>query len=383
MFESELSYFQVRHERIDVDAQRSLMRLSKNPATEPDAVFLNDSVRNGTLVGIFAEDQRAPALRALKLTGGWWKLIPAGQDAVIVLDPENLGPMGKPLIAFRRTLRPYPARIDAALVRMSRRLRAGFVPCTDPASTGERLPDVVPQRCAGNRVTSNCCCPMDNTVRVWIRAFIPGNFNDSALLLTSGPLAGRTAVRDPGGSGGNTRGLLTDQRTFDSRFTGPSARFESSIRLITDPPAGFVRLGPSTVTTDTAVVLPPGAPVAPVVRGPRSAPAFVEIAPSVVGGLPARNFTYSASVANTGTAAPFTTSVTATLTVAFQHKRQVLVSIRGVAFAFALELYADAGMCDPATVFRGVLNPPATTSGVVRRAFSGEAFISCGAQCAA
>src|SRR5262245_11593202 len=116
--------------RISVPAQHSLVRLSKNPATNPDAIGMLGEVKAGRLAGIFCVNWKIPAQRARRHGLWWWTVIPKGEDAVLMLDPDN--PLaGKPLIAFRRELdhrdkegcgrlpnerwmAPSPARIDAA-----------------------------------------------------------------------------------------------------------------------------------------------------------------------------------------------------------------------------------------------------------------------------
>jgi hypothetical protein len=90
-------------QRISIPAQHSLVRLSKKPATSADAVGLLKAVKAGRLGGIFCVNWQKPAQRAIKLGKSWWTVIPSGEDAVLMLDPENLSG-GQPLIAFRREL---------------------------------------------------------------------------------------------------------------------------------------------------------------------------------------------------------------------------------------------------------------------------------------
>ncbi|HYJ87322.1 MAG TPA: hypothetical protein VEW46_14770 [Pyrinomonadaceae bacterium] len=115
--------------RISVPAQHSLVRLSKNPATNADAVGMLDEIKTGRLAGISCVNWKLPAQRALRLGLSWWTVIPKSEDAVLMLDPGNLL-TGPPLIAFRRELDPdcgllqgekrfaaSPARLDAALLK--------------------------------------------------------------------------------------------------------------------------------------------------------------------------------------------------------------------------------------------------------------------------
>jgi len=116
--------------RISVPAQHSLVRLSKNPATSADAVAMLQEIKAGRLAGIYCVNWEKSAQRALRLGSNWWSVIPQGEDAVLMLDPDNLS-AGVPLIAFRRDLAPdcgllagegrfsaSPSRLDAALIRV-------------------------------------------------------------------------------------------------------------------------------------------------------------------------------------------------------------------------------------------------------------------------
>src|SRR5262245_11704501 len=101
-------------QRISIPAQHSLVRLSNNPATNADAVGLLEKVKAGRLGGIFCVNWQRPVQRAIRLGQSWWTVIPAGVDAVLLLDPEN--PLaGQPLIAFSQVLdRRHPAMRAAA-----------------------------------------------------------------------------------------------------------------------------------------------------------------------------------------------------------------------------------------------------------------------------
>jgi len=137
--------------RISVPAQHSLVRLSKNPSTNADAVGMLEEIKAGRLAGIYCVNWKKAAQRALRFGKTWWTVIPRDEDAVLMLDPDNLS-SGPPLIAFRRELDPRPeqgcgllpnerpvppspTRLDAALLRAwvsYRRWRTGEVaPCND------------------------------------------------------------------------------------------------------------------------------------------------------------------------------------------------------------------------------------------------------------
>ena len=128
-----ISYTEVNDNRFSVPAQESLMRMSKDPAKSVDANGLLQAVKSGQLAGIWCVNWKAPCDRAQRYGKSWGEVIPKGEDAVLMLDPDN--PLkGIPLIAFRRTLdlRPqkgcgklssdtslnyFPARLDAALLK--------------------------------------------------------------------------------------------------------------------------------------------------------------------------------------------------------------------------------------------------------------------------
>jgi len=112
---------ELMHPRIDVDAQRAIRRMSQgDEAASTDANDMFEAVTNGQLAGIFAVNQRVPALRANRMGIGWWQLIPEGQDSAVVLEPgqpTSPPPVGDqaPLIAFRDAVRKEPPRLEAAL----------------------------------------------------------------------------------------------------------------------------------------------------------------------------------------------------------------------------------------------------------------------------
>lgn len=152
--------------RISVPAQHSLVRLSKTPATSFDAVGMLEAIKSGQLAGINCVNWERAAKRAVRLGQTWGTAIPKGEDAVLMLDPDNPS-NGPPLIAFRReldprkdgcgtlksdaVLNPSPYRLDAALIRAWRaysRFRSrDIVPCDvagDAAVTPSGEPTVPP-----------------------------------------------------------------------------------------------------------------------------------------------------------------------------------------------------------------------------------------------
>jgi hypothetical protein len=229
-----LTYAQVRSTEIDVDAQRSLMRMSNRPATSDTAACIAAAVQSGTLLGIYAQDQKKPALRARdKLNRGWWQLIPPGEDSVVVLDRTD--PTAPPLITFRRTIRGDNARIDAAILKAWRTARlylsGKIIPCA-PGVASMPATNIVPGHlCSidGNSGDApDCCCQRIDSIRLFVRTVIPEHpRSQSAVLLTERPCAGKTAVLTRSGY------YLTDQRDFDSSTTA-SARTSSAMFLNTD-----------------------------------------------------------------------------------------------------------------------------------------------------
>lgn len=112
----------VRDDRIDVFAQRALLRLAQNPTTTDDAREMLSAVKGQTLAGIYKEDQRVPALRAQRMGAWWGTLIPPGTDAASVPDPANAA-TGLPIIVFRDQVRSAASRLDPALVEVWRELK--------------------------------------------------------------------------------------------------------------------------------------------------------------------------------------------------------------------------------------------------------------------
>ena len=148
-----LSERELIHPAIDVDAQRSLRRMSlADEASSRDANGMFAAVKTGELAGIYAADQKVPALRAKRMGIGWWQLIPEGEDSALVLEqgqPTKPLPRGElaPLIAFRPSIRSQPPRLDAALRKAWRsfeKLRAGQAGVCDlgalTTSASEALP---------------------------------------------------------------------------------------------------------------------------------------------------------------------------------------------------------------------------------------------------
>ncbi|HEX6041289.1 peptidoglycan recognition family protein [Longimicrobium sp.] len=104
----------VIHPAIDVHAQYALMRMSRgDPSARADAWGMLGAVKAGRL-GIYKVDQQKPALRAKKLGSSWWTVIPAGEDAAVLMEPGGTEP---PFIVFRDGVKGDAARLDPALRR--------------------------------------------------------------------------------------------------------------------------------------------------------------------------------------------------------------------------------------------------------------------------
>ncbi len=102
----------VIHERIDVHAQRSIVRLSKGSRDERFiSRFLLRGVQYGTLGGIYIVNQKVPALRAKALGKGWWTLL-QGRPALCWNEPQGERPL---IILGTETVKQAPV-LDAALV---------------------------------------------------------------------------------------------------------------------------------------------------------------------------------------------------------------------------------------------------------------------------
>ena len=150
-----LSERELIHPAIDVDAQRSLRRMSlADEASSRDANGMFAAVKTGELAGIYAADQKVPALRAKRMGIGWWQLIPEGEDSALVLEqgqPTKPLPRGElaPLIAFRPSIRSQPPRLDAALRKAWRsfeQLRSGQAGLCEPGSLTTAASETLPMR---------------------------------------------------------------------------------------------------------------------------------------------------------------------------------------------------------------------------------------------
>ena len=107
-----LSSHDVMKKTIDVSAQYSLVRMSKDSKTLSKAANgLLEAINENKIGGIYQEDQQAPALAAREMGTYWWKLIPKGQD-VAVVQSKSKGT----LIVLDKDIVSNRAKVDAALL---------------------------------------------------------------------------------------------------------------------------------------------------------------------------------------------------------------------------------------------------------------------------
>ncbi len=141
--------------RIDVVAKFALQRMIKRPDMAVDAARLIRGINGGTLAGIFGENLLAAAKLAQKLGTVRWKLVPKGEAAALILDPEA-PTVAPPTIIFRvkeekppgkRVWPLPPERMDPALQKASRTFalfqQRELVPCASSPSAIP-VPNLVP-----------------------------------------------------------------------------------------------------------------------------------------------------------------------------------------------------------------------------------------------
>lgn len=148
----ELTYDDVRDERIEVAAQHSLVRLSKKtPAERQAATEMVAAVKSGQLLGILQENQQAPAKRARSAGGNWWEIVPPGSDATMQKDPYGAE---QPILVFRGTAAndADKTRLDDALSGEWRRFIAQTGTPQVTGCVGAGIPNrdatAIPRTCA-------------------------------------------------------------------------------------------------------------------------------------------------------------------------------------------------------------------------------------------
>jgi hypothetical protein len=112
-FAESFSNYDVIDGRIDVSAQKSLIRLKSNPATSGDATAMLSAVKSGRLAGIYGDDLLASAQLAALLGTVRWELVLHGRDAALIREPN---PAAAPNIIFRTHIRNDSPRLDRALL---------------------------------------------------------------------------------------------------------------------------------------------------------------------------------------------------------------------------------------------------------------------------
>jgi hypothetical protein len=105
----------VMDERIDVQAQYSLLRMLKTGDEDAaDASAMVSAVKAQLLAGIYQQDQQKPALRAQKVGKGWWQLFDGQPDERLAFcwkEPAESAPM----IVMRKGVKSSPGGLDPAL----------------------------------------------------------------------------------------------------------------------------------------------------------------------------------------------------------------------------------------------------------------------------
>ncbi|MGH9382809.1 MAG: S8 family serine peptidase, partial [Vicinamibacterales bacterium] len=110
-------------ERIDPDAQFSLIRMSKGPPdARTDAVGMLSAIKAGELAGIFGDNLKKAAELSARHGTARWLLIPKGEDAAVILEPGDFTASQPPTILFKggdppkhHGIRKDPQRMDRAL----------------------------------------------------------------------------------------------------------------------------------------------------------------------------------------------------------------------------------------------------------------------------
>ena len=123
LFAESFSNYDVIDSRIDVGAQKALIRMKGNPATSADAAEMLAAVKSGQLAGIFGDDLRAAAQLASRLDTVRWELVPRGQVAALIRERNASAP---PTIIFRAQYRGDRQRLDPALAAVWRNFLDGL-----------------------------------------------------------------------------------------------------------------------------------------------------------------------------------------------------------------------------------------------------------------
>ena len=112
--------------RIDVRAKFALQRLLKSSDAAGAAALIQD-IESGRLNGIFGDDLGVAAKRAAERGTVRWKLVPPGQDAIVLND----GLPGAPVLLFKEAAGGKP-RLDRALIEAHGGTVGGPPPQTKP-----------------------------------------------------------------------------------------------------------------------------------------------------------------------------------------------------------------------------------------------------------
>jgi outer membrane protein OmpA-like peptidoglycan-associated protein len=157
--------------RIDPCAQFALLRLRASGAGGlADAAGLLGALKSGALAGIYGANLLASVKLAQKLGTVWWRLLPDGEDAVLIFDPTD--PLASPTIVFRAIQTATgpqkcldKSRLDPALRKAWQSFQAfqagKLVRCEAPVAAGSTqteafgptvIANIIPPFCAQPRV---------------------------------------------------------------------------------------------------------------------------------------------------------------------------------------------------------------------------------------
>lgn len=112
-------------QRMDVGAQKALLKLKRDPATHAVAMAMITAVKSGRLNGIYGDDLPTVARLAGRRGIDSWELVPRGQVAVVYRESNRTA---APTVIYRAHYRNDPIRLATALARAWR--------CLSPSSYG-------------------------------------------------------------------------------------------------------------------------------------------------------------------------------------------------------------------------------------------------------
>jgi V8-like Glu-specific endopeptidase len=103
--------YDVTHPRVDAGAQKALINMKRNPATNGVARAIITAIRNGRLRGVCGDDLPSSARLAGRRGIDSWELVPRGQVATVVCDGSSTAPS----MIYRAHFRGHTDRLAAEL----------------------------------------------------------------------------------------------------------------------------------------------------------------------------------------------------------------------------------------------------------------------------